>query len=124
VTGWLPWYCHDLHLKYGDIVRIGPNELLYRSTESWKEIYGHRSGKGQLQKDPAFYTSPPGSVHSIITAGTEQHARIRRLIAHTFLEKALREQEALMKGYLDLLIRRLHESEALNKPVDMVEWLN
>lgn len=36
-----------LHDRYGDVVRIGPNALVYRAPRAWKEIYGYRTKKGQ-----------------------------------------------------------------------------
>ena len=38
------------------------------------------------------------------------HSRYRRLLSHAFSDKALREQEPLIKQYVDLLISRLHEN--------------
>ncbi|EFX05326.1 benzoate 4-monooxygenase cytochrome p450 [Grosmannia clavigera kw1407] len=32
-------YIHDLHLKYGSVVRIAPNEITFASLEAMKEIY-------------------------------------------------------------------------------------
>lgn len=32
-------YIHDLHLKYGPVVRLGPNEASFSSVEAMKEIY-------------------------------------------------------------------------------------
>jgi hypothetical protein len=46
----------------------------------------------------------------------------RRNFSSAFSDKALREQEPIMKKYFDLLIQRLHENCA--KPVDIVQWYN
>lgn len=32
-------YIHDLHLRYGSVVRIGPNEVALASASAVKEIY-------------------------------------------------------------------------------------
>ena len=32
-------YIHDLHEKYGPVVRLGPNEVSFASPEAVKEIY-------------------------------------------------------------------------------------
>lgn len=32
-------YIHDLHLKYGSVVRLSPNEVSFTSVEAIKEIY-------------------------------------------------------------------------------------
>ncbi|KFX95463.1 hypothetical protein V490_03843 [Pseudogymnoascus sp. VKM F-3557] len=125
LSGHLSYYVLELHEKYGDVVRIGPNELSYNNANAWKDIYGFKQGQSQLQKDPDFYTAPPGGVHSIVTADGAAHSRIRRLMAHAFSEKALRLQEPLMKGYIDLLIKRLKENCKNGKePVDIVSWYN
>lgn len=95
LTGQLSYHVLALHEQYGDVVRIGPNELSYNNSQAWKDIYGFKTSQAPLPKCPDFYTSPPGGFHSIITADTATHARIRRLVAHAFSEKALREQEPL-----------------------------
>lgn len=44
-----------LHDQHGEVVRIGPNILAYRSSV-WKEIYGHRKrGQKLFLKDPSLY---------------------------------------------------------------------
>ncbi|OBT38851.1 hypothetical protein VE00_10578 [Pseudogymnoascus sp. WSF 3629] len=125
LSGQLSYHVLELHEKYGDVVRIGPNELSYNNANAWKDIYGFKQGHAQLPKDPNFYTSPPGGAHSIITTDVAGHSRMRRLVAHAFSEKALREQEPLMKGYMDLFIQRLHENcDNGNSKLDIVSWYN
>jgi cytochrome P450 len=51
------------------------------------------------------------------------HSRYRRLLSHAFSDKALREQEPLIKKYVDLFISRLHENSK-NGSQDIVSWYN
>jgi len=62
-------YIHDLHLKYGPIVRIGPNELALSGEEPMKTIYG----AGTNFYKPAFYNLFIAylSSKSCLIAGTE-----------------------------------------------------
>ena len=76
-----------------------------------------------MPKDMTFYNTPTSGSHSLITADRADHSRQRRLISHAFSDKALREQEPLIKGYVDLLIQRLHE-RANGDSLDMVSWYN
>lgn len=46
----------------------------------------------------------------------------RRNLNPGFSEKAVRAQESIIMGYVDLLMKRLHEN--CHDPVDMVKWLN
>jgi cytochrome P450 len=114
----------QLHEKYGDTVRIGPNNLSFSSSTAFKDILAIKPGRPQLTKDPVMYNVPINGVHSILTTPSDaDHARYRRLLAHGFSEKAMREQEPLIKGYVDLLIQRLRE-HAKDGPQDMVAWYN
>ena len=67
-------------------------------------------------------------VHSILSANDADHSRHRRLLAHAFSERALREQEYLPLAYVNLLISRLSglvsSSESGTAVVDIVQWLN
>jgi cytochrome P450 len=48
-------------------------------------------------------------------------SRQRRLLAHAFSDKALREQEPLVQRYVDLLTLKLAEA---GKEIDVVRWLS
>jgi cytochrome P450 len=68
--------------------------------------------------------SPSIDLNSIVTVKDDaDHSRYRRLLSHAFSDKALREQEPLIKQYVDLFISRLHEN-AKNGPQDMLSWYN
>lgn len=51
---------------------------------------------------------------------------MRRLQAHAFSEKALKEQEPLITGYVNKMISRLHEKagNAETAILDLVKWYN
>lgn len=54
------------------------------------------------------------------------HARQRRLLAHAFSERALREQEGLIRGYVDTMIGKLRSeiAEMETPAVDIKNWMN
>ena len=120
----------DLHNTYGDVVRVSPNEVSFSSGETaWPDIYGFRIGKmkghNTMLKDRVWYAPPANGVPSILIADDANHSRGRKTLSHAFSEKALNEQEALIQGYVDLLINRLKEVTSTSKaPVNMVEWYN
>lgn len=125
ISGRLPFVVQDLHERYGDVVRIAPDELSYNVGEAWKDIYGIRPGLPQHEKDGKFYTFDPSLPPSIIGADGPTHSRFRRLLAHAFSEKAMRQQDPTIKNYVDLLIQRLHENcKDGAVPLNMVSWYN
>lgn len=117
-----------LHDKYGEVVRIGPNALVYRAPRVWKDIYGHKKG-GQKTffKDPQLYTPTPNGKEGVVTVNGTDHSRMRRLVAHAFSDRALREQETLLHSYADLLVQKIHDQVIECKPskvIDIVRWYN
>ena len=52
--------------------------------------------------------------------------RQRRHLSHAFSDKALREQEPLIQGYIDLLTNQLHSqvAEDASGEIDLVRWYN
>ncbi|GME64949.1 hypothetical protein AJ79_03600 [Neofusicoccum parvum] len=130
------WYCRKLlsgsvsfeigklHEKYGDVVRIAPDELSFNDPKAWDDIYGYRPGKGEIVKDPVFYDVTSSGKLSIIGSDTKRHGELRRLMAHGYSDRALRDQLPVIKSYADLLFAKLRHLSETGKPVDMVKWYN
>lgn len=118
----------ELHRKYGPVVRISPTELSYCDGQAWKDIYGHRTSasKKSFPKHPKLYIRSINGEYTIITADDATHTRHRKILAHAFSDKALKDQEPLLKHWADLLVVKLTElsSRPSPKPVDMASWYN
>lgn len=113
----------DLHNRYGDIVRIAPDELAFSHPDAWKDIMGHKNGEEELGKADWFYRPFPEARH-IVNEDRDQHKGLRRAMAHGFSEKAMRDQEPLIRRYTDLLLERLHEQSKSGQPVAISDWYN
>ena len=113
----------ELHAKYGPVVRISPDELAFVDERAWKDIYAHPN---YLAKWPrfAFVHDKPDTPADIINSTHADHARIRRQLSHAFSERALREQEDLITGYINLLIEKLTGTAESGAKVDLVKWYN
>lgn len=57
-------------------------------------------------------------------AGDEEHARQRRALAHAFSQKALLEQESIIRGYVNLFIERLTPFAEKDEKVNMCDWVS
>lgn len=55
-------------------------------------------------------------------AEVQEHARIRRQLNPAFSEKASREQEPLVMGYIDSMIRKLRDASARGDVVDIEKY--
>ena len=120
-----------MHDAYGPVVRVAPDELAFTDAEAWKDIYGHRVQ--ELPKHPLFYQTK-GIAPSIINESLENHALLRRHLATGFSDRSMRDQEPLIRRYVDLLIARLREHAVdpdrkdeqtglqAQRPLNMVSW--
>jgi hypothetical protein len=132
----------ELHEKYGPVVRISPYEVAFNSASAFKTIYGfkgsggvskdevnaeRKEGKEMYRKDRSHYILPINNVDHLVSAvDPAVHARQRRLLSFAFSEKALKEQEGLIKGYVETLVQKLSEicqkdSAGDGKPEETVE---
>ncbi|GAP88679.1 putative cytochrome p450 monooxygenase [Rosellinia necatrix] len=120
VLGDAEFVTRDLHAKYGEVMRVSPNEVFFLNPQAWKDIYGH--GHAEF---PKFY--PEGAnMHpkKIISSNAQDHFRLRRAMLPAFSDKALTRQEPLIRTYVDLLIRRLREVSGTPGGTNMVRWYN
>jgi hypothetical protein len=118
---------HEFHLKYGPVVRVMPNELSFSTAKAWEDIYGHRIGLKNMNKDPIHVGAVeaiPGATNLTMAPDDLNHARQRRALAHAFSRQALLEQEPILKGYVDLFVKRLREMAHKGQPANMVSWFN
>ncbi|KAI5202588.1 benzoate 4-monooxygenase cytochrome P450 [Aureobasidium subglaciale] len=115
-----------LHEKYGSVVRIAPRELNYTDAAVWKDIYGHKSGgkTRTFEKDTKHYVGNPNKPRDILTATGAVHTRHRRVLANSFSDKALRDQEPLLKRWAGMMILKLKEVAVSGEAVDVVAYYN
>lgn len=110
IGGRLPQEVMKWHKKYGDTIRIAPNELSFIQGQAWFDIHGHRNATRTrwFERDPNIYLGYPNRAPSLVHSKEDDHSRYRRLLSHAFSEKTLREQELLIQSHVDLLIANLH----------------
>ncbi|KAJ5291069.1 hypothetical protein N7478_000320 [Penicillium angulare] len=116
-----------LHDRYGPVVRISPTEMAFNTPQAFRDIYGYRSG-GCFPKDRSRYITPANGVDHLVSAvDNAAHARQRRLLSHAFSDHALRDQEGLIRGYVDTLISKLRtevEKKGIDASLDIKNWMN
>ncbi|KAK5662523.1 hypothetical protein OQA88_8435 [Cercophora sp. LCS_1] len=122
--GTLPFDMLDLHKRYGPVVRIAPDELAFSSAAAWKDIMGHRVNAPEFEKNLKFYKPLDDMETDIVNAPRDEHGQLRRTMAHGFSDRSMREQQPIIKGYIDLLLRRLRENSKGGKAVDIMAWYN
>ncbi|KAI9038867.1 cytochrome P450 [Aspergillus affinis] len=105
--GKLVHWVHGLHLKYGDVVRIAPDELTFINAEAHKDIYG--LGSRNL-RDRRFYGETPKGVQDILRSDDKNHARFRRVLNHSLSERAIQEKQPMIRWHVDKLVEKIRSS--------------
>ncbi|QUC16338.1 uncharacterized protein UV8b_00579 [Ustilaginoidea virens] len=112
----------QVHRKYGPIVRIGPERILVDGEIAWPQVFSRRKAdQGQFEK---MMPTQPVMGNSMTNARYHVHLRQRRHISPAFSDASIKQQEPVVKGYIDLLMDRLQKVAEKGEPVNMVNWLN
>ncbi|ROW15980.1 hypothetical protein VPNG_02629 [Cytospora leucostoma] len=122
-TGRLPQHTARVHAKFGEVVRIGPNELSFANQEAWNDIFAKVPGKEQWPRHPRRVPQGKNGPQSIMNTAGTYHARFRRLLNHAFSEKGLQEQQGLITKYIDLFIKELDSFAHTQETVNITDWL-
>jgi cytochrome P450 len=114
-----------LHNRYGSVVRTGPTTLSFNTAQGFRDIYGFRRGLPQFPKDPKVYGSSLMPTREAVGGllSNEAHGRQRRILAHGFSDRAIRELEPRLTSFIDLFISRLRGQARQRKPVNIKAWL-
>lgn len=127
VTGRLAVKFHELHQKYGPIVRTAPNELSFNQPDALHKIYADQaSGCPVFPKNYDSFNETRNQISkSVFIAGDNDHARMRKVINQAFSEQALRDQEPRIQGHVQSLMQQVDAAaEKSGGVVDINEWYN
>ncbi|CUA74703.1 Benzoate 4-monooxygenase [Rhizoctonia solani] len=75
---------HELHRKYGKLVRIAPNHVSVADPKALEVIYAHGNGTLKTEFYDAFVSIHPGLFN---TRDRAAHTRKRKLVSHIFSQQ-------------------------------------
>ncbi|KAI0191269.1 cytochrome P450 [Xylaria flabelliformis] len=87
-------YIHQLHLRYGPVVRIAPNEASFASLEGIKEIYGS-GGSGYDKTEFYDLFQVYGRRTMFTTLDKESHAKRKRILADRYANSNIMKTQSL-----------------------------
>jgi cytochrome P450 len=125
VTGRRAFYVHDLHTKYGGVVRISPNEVAVSDPEGLATI--HRIGSG-FRKTNWYreFTAQPDRFTAFTMIDPKQHAARRKLFARPFSRTFLLQHwHDTVRDMTRFAVRRMKETAAGSEgKLDVLLWWN
>lgn len=120
VTGQRIFYVHDLHKRYGPVVRIEPHEVDVCDLDAFREV--HRIGSGFV-KSEWYDLSTPGIEDNVFAmTNVQKHAARRRLLARPFSRSSLMANfESLVTERAQLAVSHI-KGEVSQGNCDMMKW--
>ena len=76
----------NLHQRYGDVVRFGPNDISINSNTALPQLYLEKKST----KKSKFYTIFPGQANIFNITDRQLHGRKKKILAHAFSDQAMR----------------------------------
>ncbi|KAF9894168.1 hypothetical protein FE257_009141 [Aspergillus nanangensis] len=96
----------EAHRRYGDVVRIAPNELSFATAQAFRDIYGVPSKTRKLfPKSDRFYDNGHPNIAFVIDP--DERARQHRIFAPQFRPSAVRTQEPIVHRHVDLWLDQI-----------------
>ncbi|KAK8199628.1 cytochrome P450 monooxygenase [Phyllosticta capitalensis] len=121
ITGRRTHFIHDLHLRYGSIVRISPWEVACCDAEAARTI--HRPGSGFVKTK--WYKTFADADHEGIfdMSDTKKHASRRRLMARAFSKSEIRGRwEGMVQEKVRLALWRIDKEVSDEGQADLLKW--
>ncbi|KAF8644730.1 hypothetical protein AX16_008306, partial [Volvariella volvacea WC 439] len=115
------FYIQQLHSKYGDIIRTGPNELSFADAGLIQPLLGAHGLPKSSFWDGQF--SHQKSHRTLIGIRDPKiHAGIRKIWSRGFSAEALKGYQALVQKRTSQLIETLQKAKG--KEIDLSAWIN
>ncbi|KAJ7746377.1 cytochrome P450 [Mycena metata] len=113
-------YYRDLHRRYGDVVRIGPNELSFSNNSAISPMLGTKGmPKGHWWDGRMPENKKVRSLFAL--RDPEEHNRRRRIWNRAFSASALKDYDVVVRNRLAQLQEILADNSG--KSVDLSQWI-
>ncbi|KAI0508831.1 cytochrome P450 [Xylaria bambusicola] len=126
VVGRLHWmagrkapYIHNLHQKYGPIVRVGPREVYIADPQVVKSIF---KVKNEFPKSRWYLDFVPFTITVFNTPDIPTHRRFRRLLSAPLSESGLKEFMPQIEQKVNLAIQGMAEEHKTRGAADIYKW--
>nr|RBQ91806.1 hypothetical protein FVER53263_12478 [Fusarium verticillioides] len=116
----LPHTLVRLHEQYGEVVRVGPNDLSFRNPDAVNTIY--KAGR-QLQKTGFYDGFTAFNPNLFGTQDEEIHAIRRRQMAHAFSLQSIKEMEHFVDSHILKLRKSLDNFCDTNQEFDLKDMI-
>ena len=122
LSGRYPWAIEDVIRKYGDVVRIAPNELVFFTPQAFHDIYSPAHRGLELFRKTDFQNRGANLGGIIWEEDPVRHREVARKLFPAFSPRSIRTFEPLMHKHMDYFVKRMKQLGARQEGVNLVDW--
>ncbi|KAI1422849.1 cytochrome P450 [Xylaria sp. FL1777] len=122
-SGRWPWVVERAIKEYGDIVRIGPNSLVFLEPQAAIDIHSaKRDLKDTFIKTPLTDGLGGGDDGIVWEKNPEIHRTVSKTMAPAFSSNSLKAKISTLNEYIDLIVSQMREHGQESVGLDISEW--
>ncbi|KAI1077304.1 cytochrome P450 [Whalleya microplaca] len=124
ISGRYPWETEKVLRKYGDVVRIAPNELLFIRPQAFADIYTPHVKNHELFVKTEINDRGDKTGGIAFERDPVRHREVRKQLSPAFSSRSITAKEPVMHKYIDLFVERMKAIGAVSEGVDLAQWCN
>ncbi|KAI0410783.1 cytochrome P450 [Xylaria grammica] len=125
LAGRWPFAVDDAMRKYGDVVRIAPNELVFMTPQALSDIYGSHEKNCEIFPKTQINNHGNDEHGGLIWEWDPlRHRRVAKQMAPGFSGRALKAKEPTLHRYIDLFIEHMEILGNRPEGVNLPTWIN
>lgn len=114
----------EVHKKYGNVVRIAPNELSIVDKDASKQLFGHGTTSTKTHWYATFDPPMPDVTSLFSTCDKKYHAFLRKRISGAYAMSSILKYEVFIQQSLNELFQKFKSHSESEGVVDIAEWTN
>ncbi|KAM7193008.1 Cytochrome P450 [Rhypophila sp. PSN 637] len=122
IRGRYPWHQEKLLHQYGDVVRVGPNEVVFFTPQAAMDIYGPAVKNQELFTKTDLMDFGAGDLGFIWENDPAKRKAVAKKILPAFSSKATRDKEPVVHQYIDLFVDKMKELGNRPEGLLMNDW--
>ncbi|MCJ1386720.1 hypothetical protein MMC17_009846 [Xylographa soralifera] len=123
-SGRYPWAIENALCKYGDVVRIAPNELVFFTPQAFLDIYSPHQRNLEVFVKTNFQNRGKDLGGIAWEEDPIRHRQVAKRLSPAFSNRSIKALEPVAHDYMDYFVRMLKELGSMPAGVGLVEWTN
>ncbi|KAH8597607.1 cytochrome P450, partial [Bisporella sp. PMI_857] len=122
LSGRYPWAIENALSKYGDVVRVAPNELVFLTPQATPDICSsHQRGNGAFLKTD--FNNRGKDLGGLVWEGDPvRHQKVAKKFAPAFSKRSIGAMDPFVHQYVSTFVERMRQLGEAADGVGLVDW--